>query len=106
VYAHPAAQLARLERIGLLHKVAVGYYVVVPQDRIGVGSNDLSLCAITTGLDDHGPGVSDRLCKCRGLAVVWDPDHAGLVKLENPDGTERGGCSGWPAGRRRGRSHR
>ncbi|HEY8828629.1 MAG TPA: hypothetical protein VIM17_12815, partial [Jatrophihabitantaceae bacterium] len=47
VYAHPAAQLARLERIGLLHKVAVGPYVVVPQDRIGVGSNDLSLCAIT-----------------------------------------------------------
>ncbi|MHB8342041.1 MAG: hypothetical protein ACYDB7_12845 [Mycobacteriales bacterium] len=37
VYAHPATQLARLERLGLLHKVAVGYYVVVPQDRIGLG---------------------------------------------------------------------
>src|SRR5665213_469399 len=37
VYAHPRAQLTRLERLGLLHKVATGYYVVVPQDRIGLG---------------------------------------------------------------------
>lgn len=35
VYAHPAAQMARLERLGLLHRVATGYYVVVPQDRVG-----------------------------------------------------------------------
>lgn len=35
VYAHPGSQMARLERLGLLHKVAVGYYIVVPQDRIG-----------------------------------------------------------------------
>lgn len=37
VYAHPGTQMARLERLGLLHKVALGYYVVVPQDRIGTG---------------------------------------------------------------------
>ena len=35
VYAHPGTQMVRLERLGLLHKVAVGYYVVVPQERIG-----------------------------------------------------------------------
>ena len=35
VYAHPGTQMARLARLGLLHKVAVGYYVVVPQERIG-----------------------------------------------------------------------
>jgi len=35
VYAHPGTQMARLERLGLLHRVAVGYYVVVPQERIG-----------------------------------------------------------------------
>lgn len=36
VYAHPGSQMARLQRLGLLHKVAVGYYVVVPQDRVGL----------------------------------------------------------------------
>jgi hypothetical protein len=35
VYAHPGTQMARLERLGLLHKVATGYYIAVPQDRIG-----------------------------------------------------------------------
>lgn len=35
VYPHPRAQLARLERLGALHRVARGYYVVVPQDRVG-----------------------------------------------------------------------
>lgn len=35
VYAHPRPQLARLEARGLLHRVARGYYVVVPQDQTG-----------------------------------------------------------------------
>ena len=35
VYAHPRTQMARLERQGLLHRVAVGYYVVVPPERVG-----------------------------------------------------------------------
>lgn len=35
VYAYPRTQMARLERLGLLHKVAVGYYVVVPQEHVG-----------------------------------------------------------------------
>ncbi|MGH3504985.1 MAG: type IV toxin-antitoxin system AbiEi family antitoxin domain-containing protein [Nocardioidaceae bacterium] len=34
VYAHPGTQMARLVRRGLLHKVAVGYYIAVPQDRV------------------------------------------------------------------------
>ena len=37
VYAHPGTQMARLERLGLLHRLAVGYYAVVPQDRVGLG---------------------------------------------------------------------
>jgi hypothetical protein len=35
VYAHPRQQLARLERNGLLHRLADGFYTVVPQDRVG-----------------------------------------------------------------------
>lgn len=34
-YAHPRAQLARLSERGLLHRLADGYYVVVPQDMVG-----------------------------------------------------------------------
>ncbi len=30
-YAHPRTQLARLTEHGLLHRLADGYYVVVPQ---------------------------------------------------------------------------
>jgi predicted transcriptional regulator of viral defense system len=34
-YAHPRPQLARLTERGLLHRLADGYYVVVPQDMVG-----------------------------------------------------------------------
>jgi predicted transcriptional regulator of viral defense system len=37
VYAHPAPQLRRLEQLGVLHRLAHGYYTVVPQDQIGTG---------------------------------------------------------------------
>ena len=35
IYAHPWLQLVRLTERGLLHQVADGYYVVVPQDMAG-----------------------------------------------------------------------
>ena len=35
VYAHPRAELARLTDSGLLHRVATGFYVAVPDDRVG-----------------------------------------------------------------------
>ncbi|MCV7206980.1 hypothetical protein B7435_33170 [Mycolicibacterium peregrinum] len=35
VYPHPRAQLARLAERGLLHRLADGYYAVVPQDMVG-----------------------------------------------------------------------
>ena len=34
VYAHPRAELARLTDLGLLHRVATGFYVAVPDDRV------------------------------------------------------------------------
>ncbi|MGO9042325.1 MAG: type IV toxin-antitoxin system AbiEi family antitoxin [Mycobacterium sp.] len=34
-YAHPRAQLARLAEKGVLHRVADGYYIVVPQELVG-----------------------------------------------------------------------
>lgn len=34
-YAHPRSQLARLAKEGLLHRIAEGYYIVVPQESVG-----------------------------------------------------------------------
>lgn len=36
-YAHPAAEVARLHKHGLLHRLADGYYVVVPPTMAGRG---------------------------------------------------------------------
>lgn len=36
-YTQPRVQIMRLERNGLLHRIADGYYAVVPQDRVGAG---------------------------------------------------------------------
>lgn len=35
VYAHPRAQLRRLAESGVLHRLANGYYIVVPQTEVG-----------------------------------------------------------------------
>ncbi|MCP2327528.1 putative transcriptional regulator of viral defense system [Hamadaea flava] len=35
VYAHARPQLARLAESGLLHRLAPGFYAIVPQDRVG-----------------------------------------------------------------------
>ena len=34
-YAHPAPQLRRREQLGRLHRLAHGYYTIVPQDQVG-----------------------------------------------------------------------
>jgi hypothetical protein len=34
-YAHPGPEIARLHEHGLLHRLADGYYAVVPQDMVG-----------------------------------------------------------------------
>lgn len=36
-YAHPDPQLRRLEERGVLHRLAHGYYTVVPQEYVGTG---------------------------------------------------------------------
>ncbi|WP_018177278.1 type IV toxin-antitoxin system AbiEi family antitoxin domain-containing protein [Jongsikchunia kroppenstedtii] len=35
VYAHPRQEFRRLAAAGVLHRIAPGYYVVVPQDQVG-----------------------------------------------------------------------
>jgi predicted transcriptional regulator of viral defense system len=56
VYAHPAPELARLAERGLLHRVATGFYVVVPQDMVGRRwLPDLEAAAAGIASAKHGP---------------------------------------------------
>ncbi len=56
IYAHPRAEFARLSERGLLHRVADGYYIVVPQDKVGRASIpglEAAAAGITTAI--YGP---------------------------------------------------
>jgi predicted transcriptional regulator of viral defense system len=53
IYAHPRAQLVRLSERGLLHRVADGYYVVVPQDMVGR--------SWTPGLEATAAGIASAI---------------------------------------------
>jgi predicted transcriptional regulator of viral defense system len=56
IYAHPRAQLVRLSERGLLHKVADGYYVVIPQDMVGRNwTPDLEATAAGIASAIYGP---------------------------------------------------
>lgn len=50
VYAYLRAELARLTDLGLLHRVATGFYVAVPDDRVGT--------EWMPGLEAATPGIS------------------------------------------------
>jgi hypothetical protein len=99
VYAHPGTQMARLERLGLLHRVAVGYYVVVPQDRIGtdwrptiegaaagiataaVGAGRAALMGITAAR------MHNAVPRALAIAIVAAPGDRRDIKLKDRDGT-------------------
>ena len=56
IYAHPRAQLVRLAEHGLLHRIADGYYVVVPQNMVGrswMPSLEAAAAGIAAAI--HGP---------------------------------------------------
>ena len=57
VYAHPRAELARLARSGVVHRVAAGYYAVVPQERLGDLHWRPELDAATLGLAQTDYGI-------------------------------------------------
>jgi hypothetical protein len=57
VYAHPGTQMVWLARLGLVHKVAVGYYVVVPREHVGTDWRPTNEAAAAGGCDggDQAP---------------------------------------------------
>jgi hypothetical protein len=97
VYAHPAPQLRRLEQLGVLHRLAHGYYTVVPQDQIGTNWMP-TLEAAAAGIaaarfhPDRAPlmGVSaarlhGALPRALAIAVVAAPvQHDTITLLDRP----------------------
>ncbi|HXC77720.1 MAG TPA: type IV toxin-antitoxin system AbiEi family antitoxin [Candidatus Acidoferrum sp.] len=98
VYAHPGTQMARLERLGLLHRVAVGYYVVVPQERIGTNwrpSIEATAAGVATAAVGAGRAVLMGVSAARmhnvipralGIAIVAVPDDRRDLTLRDRDG--------------------
>ncbi len=58
VYAYPRAELARLARSGVVHRLAAGYYAVVPQERLGDLRWRPELDAAALGLAQTDYGVN------------------------------------------------
>jgi predicted transcriptional regulator of viral defense system len=98
-YAHPRAQLARLERLGALHRVARGYYVVVPQEHVGAQwLPSLEAAAAGIAAADFGPrnaalmGVSaarmhGAIPRALAAAVVAAPIQRNKITLLDRDAT-------------------
>jgi len=98
VYAHPGTQMVRLERLGLLHKVAVGYYVVVPQEHIGTDwrpTIEAAAAGVVTAALGPGRAVLMGVSAARlhnvvpralGMAIVAVPDDRRDITLRDRDG--------------------
>lgn len=98
-YAQPRQQLARLARNGVLHRVANGFYVVVPQDQVGLPWLP-ALEAVAAGIAaaDFGPrdavlmGISaarlhGAIPRALAAAVVAVPRQRARVRLRDRPGT-------------------
>lgn len=97
VYAYPRPEFARLERSGLLHRVAAGYYAVVPDDRIGASWLP-ELEAVALGVAVAGGGADSAalmglsaarlhgaLPRAIGAAVVAVDRHRRRLRLADRD---------------------
>lgn len=73
VYAHPRSQLVRLAEQGVLHRLADGYYVVVPQDMVGrkwIPSLEAAAAGIATTIHGHDDIVVMGLSAARLHGVI------------------------------------
>lgn len=101
VYAQPRGEIRRLARRGVLHRLAHGYYVVVPQEHTGTGwMPTLESAAAGIATVDFGPadailmGVSaarlhGAIPRAIGTAVVAVPAQRDPIKLTDRAATVR-----------------
>ncbi len=93
VYAYPRPEFARLVKSGVLHRLATGYYAVVPDDRVGMPwLPDLESSALAMAAADEGAqsvalmGISAArvhaaVPSALGVAVVAASHHRAAIRL-------------------------
>ena len=99
VYAHPRPEFARLRRTGVLHRLASGYYAVVPDDQDGRDwLPELEAAAWGVAAADQGADavalmglsaarVHGAIPRALGVAVVAATGHRKNMKLTDRDAT-------------------
>ena len=92
-YAHPRPEFARLVKSGVLHRLATGYYAVVPDDRVGMPwLPDLESSALGIAASDEGAesvalmGISAARVhgaapRALGVAVIAASRHRAPIRL-------------------------
>jgi predicted transcriptional regulator of viral defense system len=73
IYAYPGQELARLADRGLLHRVAKGFYVVVPQDMVGrswLPSLEATAAGIASAIYGPDDAVLMSVSAARALGAI------------------------------------
>jgi predicted transcriptional regulator of viral defense system len=96
-YAYPPSEFARLERQGVLHRLATGYYAAVPDDRVGQPwLPDLESAAMGIAASDEGVGsvalmglsaarIHGGIPRAIGVAIVAASRHRATIRLFDRD---------------------
>jgi AbiEi antitoxin C-terminal domain len=99
VYAHPRPEFARLARAGVLHRLANGYYAVVPDDQIDrawipeLESAALGIAAADQGVDAvalmglSAARLHGAIPRALGVAVVAAAGHRTGLRMVDRDAT-------------------
>ena len=97
VYAHPRPEFARLARLGVLHRLAAGYYAMVPDDQIDrpwtpeLESAALGIAAADQGVDAvalmglSAARLHGAIPRALGVAVVAAAGHRTELRLVDRD---------------------
>lgn len=98
-YAHPRPEFARLTRSGALHRLATGYYAVVPDDQVGQNWRpELEAAALGIAVADESidtvalmglsaARVHGAIARAIGVAVIAARRHRPTLRLTDRDAT-------------------
>jgi len=99
IYAHPRPEFARLTRAGALHRLAAGYYAIVPDDQLGrrwlpeLEGAALGIAAADEGVDTvalmglSAARVHGAIPRGLAIAVVATARHRPTLHLADRDAT-------------------
>lgn len=98
-YAHPRPEFARLARTGALHRVATGYYAVIPDDQVGRGWRPeleavaLGIAAADEGIDTvalmglSAARIHGAIPRALAIAIVAATRHRPTLRLADREAT-------------------